>query len=107
MPATAAAVASPVSRTRARRGGTGPRLPHGCQTGRMSELKDRLRADLTASMKARDTVASSTLRMLLTAVTNAEGAGKQQRELSDDDIVGVLSTEAKKRREAAVAYQDA
>ena len=42
------------------------RLPHGCQTGRMSELKDRLRADLTASMKARDAVASSTLRMLLT-----------------------------------------
>jgi uncharacterized protein len=73
----------------------------------MSELKDRLRADLTASMKARDTVASSTLRMLLTAVTNAEVAGKEQRELSDEDIVGVLSTEAKKRREAATAYDDA
>jgi uncharacterized protein YqeY len=73
----------------------------------MSDLKDRLRADLTASMKARDAVASSTLRMLLTAVTNAEVAGKAQRELSDDDIVGVLSTEAKKRREAATAYEDA
>jgi uncharacterized protein len=73
----------------------------------MSDLKDRLRADLTASMKARDAVASSTLRMLLTAVTNAEVAGKEQRELSDDDIVGVLSTEAKKRREAATAYEDA
>jgi uncharacterized protein len=73
----------------------------------MSDLKDRLRADLTASMKARDAVASSTLRMLLTAVTNAEVAGKEQRELSDDDIVGVLSTEAKKRREAATAYDDA
>ncbi len=45
--------------------------------------------------------------MLLTAVTNAEVAGKEQRELSDDDIVGVLSTEAKKRREAAEAYDDA
>jgi uncharacterized protein YqeY len=73
----------------------------------MSELKDRLRADLTAAMKARDTVASSTLRMVLTAVTNAEVAGKTQRELSDDDIVGVLSSEAKKRREAATAYEDA
>jgi uncharacterized protein len=73
----------------------------------MSELKDRLRADLTASMKARDAVTSSTLRMVLTAVTNAEVAGKAQRQLSDDDIVGVLSTEAKKRREAAVAYEDA
>lgn len=72
----------------------------------MSALKDRLRADLTASIKARDEIRSSTLRMVLTAITNAEVAGKQQRELSDDDIVGVLSTEAKKRREAATAFED-
>ena len=73
----------------------------------MSDLKDRLRADLTTSMKARDTSRSSTLRMLLTSITNAEVAGKEQRELSDDDIVGVLSTEVKKRREAAQAYDEA
>ena len=72
----------------------------------MSALKDRLRADLTASMKARDEVRSSTLRMVLTAITNAEVAGKQARELSDDDVVGVLSSEAKKRREAAAAFAD-
>jgi uncharacterized protein YqeY len=72
----------------------------------MSTLKDRLRTDLTAAMKARDEVRSSTLRMILTAITNAEVAGKQARELSDDDIIGVLSTEAKKRREAAVAFSD-
>src|SRR3954470_17325320 len=78
-----------------------------CEDDRVSELKDRLRTDLTAAIKARDEITSSTLRMVLTAVTNAEVAGKQQRELSDDDIVGVLSTEAKKRREAAVAYQHA
>ncbi len=70
----------------------------------MSDLKERLRTDLTASMKARDALRSSTLRMLLTSITNAEVAGKEQRELSDDDIVGVLSTEAKKRREAADAF---
>ena len=73
---------------------------------RMSALKDRLRSDLTASMKARDEIRSSTLRMVLTAITNAEVAGKEQRELSDDDIIGVLSTEAKKRREAATAFED-
>lgn len=73
----------------------------------MSDLKDRLRSDLTASMKARDTLRSSTLRMVLTSVTNAEVAGKTQRELSDEDVVGVLSTEAKKRREAAAAYAEA
>jgi uncharacterized protein len=72
----------------------------------MSELKDRLRADLTTAMKARDAVRSSTLRMVLTAITNAEVAGKEARELSDDDIIGVLSTEAKKRREAATAFTD-
>jgi uncharacterized protein YqeY len=74
---------------------------------RMSALKDRLRQDLTTAMKARDGLRSSTLRMVLTAVTNAEVAGKQARELSDDDIVGVLTSEAKKRREAATAFDDA
>lgn len=73
----------------------------------MSALKDRLRADLTTAMKARDEVRSSTIRMLLTAITNAEVAGKSAVELTDDDVVGVLSTEAKKRREAATAYDDA
>jgi uncharacterized protein len=73
----------------------------------MSELKDRLRSDLTTSIKARDEVRSSTLRMVLAAITNAEVAGKVARELSDDDIIGVLSTEAKKRREAATAFSDA
>ena len=72
----------------------------------MSALKDRLRSDLTTSMKARDEVRSSTLRMVLTAITNAEVAGKQARELSDDEVVGVLSTEGKKRREAATAFAD-
>ena len=72
----------------------------------MSALKDRLRADLTTAIKARDEVRSSTLRMVLTAITNAEVAGKEARELSDDDIVGVLSSEAKKRREAATAFDD-
>ncbi len=72
----------------------------------MSALKDRLRADLTSAMKARDDVRAGTLRMVLTAITNAEVAGKQARELSDDEVVGVLSTESKKRREAATAFAE-
>ena len=72
----------------------------------MSALEDRLPADLTTAIKARDDVRSSTLRMVLTAITNAEVAGKEARELSDDDIVGVLSTEGKKRREAATAFAE-
>jgi uncharacterized protein YqeY len=70
----------------------------------MSDLKDRLRSDLTSAMKARDELRSGTLRMVLTAVTNAEVAGKQARELSDDYVVGVLTSEGKKRREAAEAF---
>jgi uncharacterized protein YqeY len=70
-------------------------------------LKDRLRQDLTASMKARDELRSSTLRMVLAAITTAEVAGKQARELSDEDVTGVLTAEAKKRREAATAFADA
>ena len=76
-------------------------------TGVVSDLKARLRQDLTASIKARDELRSSTLRMVLTAVTNAEVAGKQSKELSDDEVVSVLSSEAKKRREAAEAFDGA
>jgi uncharacterized protein YqeY len=74
---------------------------------RMSALKERLRVDLSAAMKARDDVRTRTLRMALTAVTNEEVAGKQARELSDDEVVKVLTREAKKRREAAQAFADA
>src|SRR3954449_13059806 len=74
---------------------------------RMSMLKDRLRADLTTSIKARDGLRSSTLRMVLTSITNAEVAGKESRELTDEDVLGVLTSESKKRREAADAFADA
>lgn len=73
----------------------------------MAELKDRLRGDLTASMKARDQLRSSTLRMVLTAITNAEVAGTQSRELTDSQVIDVLVTEAKRRREAAAAFDGA
>jgi uncharacterized protein YqeY len=70
----------------------------------MTGLKERLQADLTAAMTARDELRSATLRMLLTAVKNEEVAGKAARELGDDEVVTVLTREAKKRREAAEAF---
>lgn len=73
----------------------------------MPELKDRLHADLNAAMKARDEVTTATLRMALTAVTNEEVAGKQARELTDDEVLKVLAREDKKRREAAEAFDQA
>ncbi|MDQ6874294.1 MAG: GatB/YqeY domain-containing protein [Actinomycetota bacterium] len=70
----------------------------------MSTLKDRLRADLTTSMKARNELATATLRMALAAVHTEEVAGKSARELSDDEVMTVLRREVKKRREAAEAF---
>ena len=70
-------------------------------------LKDTLKADLTTAMKARDELATSTLRMVLAAVTNAEVAGDQAITLDDNQTLAVLQAEAKKRAEAAQIYADA
>ncbi|WP_157248703.1 GatB/YqeY domain-containing protein [Nonomuraea typhae] len=73
----------------------------------MSALKDKLKADLTASLKSRDDTRLRTIRMALAAVNVEEVSGKEARELSDDEIVKVLTKEAKKRREAAEAFSNA
>ena len=73
----------------------------------MAELKAQVRRDLTDAMKSRDELRASTLRLALTAIRNAEVAGKEQRELSDGEVTDVLGSEAKKRREAAQAFADA
>jgi uncharacterized protein len=70
----------------------------------MAELKDRLRADLTAAMKSQDKLRTATLRMVLAAIQTEEVAGEVPRELSDADVIKVLSKEAKKRGEAAEIY---
>jgi uncharacterized protein YqeY len=70
-------------------------------------LKDQLQSDLTDAMRAKDDIRRSTLRMALTAITNEEVSGKVARELSDDDVLKVLSRELKKRKEAATAFTDA
>jgi uncharacterized protein len=73
----------------------------------MGTLKDRLNDDLHAAMKGRDELTTSTLRMALSAVRTAEVSGAASRELSDDEVVAVLTKEAKKRREAAEAFAGA
>ena len=70
-------------------------------------LKATVQSDLTTAMRARDQVRAGTLRMVLTAITTEEVAGKESRELTDDDVLKVLAKEAKKRKEAATAYTDA
>lgn len=73
----------------------------------IAPLKAQLQADLTAAIKSRNELASSTLRMVLTAVTNEEVSGKEVRVLSNEDVLTVLTREAKKRKESAAAYAEA
>jgi uncharacterized protein YqeY len=73
----------------------------------MTTFKDRLEADLRTAMKSRDELTTSTLRMAIAAVRKEEVAGEAARELSDDEVLGVITREAKKRREAAAAFADA
>jgi uncharacterized protein YqeY len=72
-----------------------------------STLKERLRSDLTAAIRDRDKVRSGTIRMVLTAITEAEVAGSEAVELSDQQVLDVVIREAKKRREAEAAYANA
>jgi uncharacterized protein YqeY len=70
-------------------------------------LKDRLQSDLTVAIRGRDELSAATIRMALTAVRSEEVSGTVARSLSDAEVVTVLSREAKKRREAATAFEDA
>ena len=65
----------------------------------MSNLSKRIRADLTAAMKARDSVKLSTLRMLQSMLRNEEI--DKGRDLTDDEAINVLNRAAKQRAEAA------
>jgi len=74
---------------------------------KMSSLKDQLKSDLTNAMKSRNEVETSTLRMTLAAIMNAEVAGDQAIELTNDQVLAVVSAEAKKRAESADIYKEA
>ncbi|WP_084043365.1 GatB/YqeY domain-containing protein, partial [Mycobacterium avium] len=70
----------------------------------MAELKSRLRADLTAAMKAQDKLRTATLRMLLAAIQTEEVSGQQAKDLTDDEVIKVLAKESRKRAESAEIY---
>ncbi|MGO8956055.1 MAG: GatB/YqeY domain-containing protein [Streptosporangiaceae bacterium] len=73
----------------------------------MPTIKDQLRADLTAAMKARDQTRTRTLRMALTSISNEEVSGAAAHDLTDEEVLKILAREAKRRREAAAAFADA
>ena len=67
-------------------------------------LVDTIRADLTATMKARDTTTVTTLRAVIAAVQEAEVAGVSAITLDDDGVQKVIAAQAKRRVEAAEAF---
>ncbi|AKU18154.1 GatB/YqeY domain-containing protein [Luteipulveratus mongoliensis] len=73
----------------------------------MTDLKSTLRSNLTDAIRARDQLRSNTLRMTIAAIGNAEVAGKEAKTLTDDEVLQVITKEAKKRRESAEAYDGA
>ena len=73
----------------------------------MSSLKDQIQSDLTEAIKGKDQLRAGTLRMVLAAITNEEVSGKEAKTLNDQELMTVLNREAKKRKEASVAYVDA
>lgn len=66
-------------------------------------LAERIQADLTAAMKAKDELRLSTLRMVRSAMQYAQV--EKRAELSDEDVIGVLSRQAKQRRESAEEFR--
>ncbi|MGA9872019.1 MAG: GatB/YqeY domain-containing protein [Rhodococcus sp. (in: high G+C Gram-positive bacteria)] len=72
----------------------------------MSELKTRLRSDLTTSMKAKDKLRTATIRMLLAAIQTEEVSGKEAHDLTDEQVLKVLAKESKKRGESAEIYTE-
>lgn len=71
-----------------------------------SPLKQKLRTDLTASMKARDTDTTATLRMIISAIGAEEVSGTEAHSLTDEQVIGVLLRENKKRAESASIYDE-
>jgi uncharacterized protein YqeY len=70
----------------------------------VSTLKEQLRTDLTAAMKARDELTRTVVRSVLTAIGNAEVAGTEARTLDDAEVLKVIAKEARKRAESAEAF---
>lgn len=70
-------------------------------------LSDQIQADLTTAMKARDTEATATLRMLVAAIRNARVEAGRTGDVTDAETVDLLAREAKKRTEAAEAFRGA
>lgn len=72
-----------------------------------SDVKTRLRAAMTAAMKAREELALGALRQALSEVAVVETAGDEVAVLSDEQVLAVLAIEVRKHHETADAFATA
>lgn len=70
----------------------------------MAALKDRLRADMIASMKAKKADTTKVLRAVLAAITTEEVSGDQAHELTEEQELAVVTKQVRQRRDSAEAY---
>ena len=66
-------------------------------------LKEKLLSNMKEAMKSKDSVKLGTVRSVISAVKNQEIDLK--KELSEEEILTIVSREVKKRKEAAVLYE--
>lgn len=72
----------------------------------MAAMKETLRKDLVAAMRAKDEVTKATLRMAIAAIQNAEVAGDVARPLTEDEELSLLNKEVASRRDSAQVYAE-
>lgn len=72
----------------------------------MGNLKEQIKKEMTDAFKAGDSLTKSTLAMLLSSIQNKEIEKGKDTELSNDDIIAIIGTEVKKRKDAAQQYED-
>ncbi len=68
-------------------------------------LKETLNEDMRKALRAKDTLRLSTIRLLLSAIKNLEIAKGKDKELKEIDLIGILSSEAKERKESIKEYK--
>ena len=68
-------------------------------------LKEKLNEDMRKALRKKDVLRLSTIRLLLAAIKNLEIAQGKDKELKESDLLGALSSEAKKRKEAIEGYK--
>ncbi len=72
-----------------------------------TNLIQRIDQDLKQAMREKDEVAKLALRSVKTAITQARKAGKAEHELSEEEVLRVISKQAKQRRDAIAEYEKA